>query len=67
MKIIKKETIKIIRKETVDFSEEELNAFGLILNTCADLTKETNDADLEKLAEEIYEKISNLLDWYSED
>ena len=59
--------MKIIKKEIVDFSEKELDAFGLILNACAELTKETDDAVLEKLTEEIYEKINNLLDWYYEE
>lgn len=53
----------IIKKETVEFSEKETNAINLVCEICSSLMRESTEPDLIKLAEEIYDKLSELLAW----
>lgn len=53
----------IIKKETVEFSEKETNAINLVCEMCSSLMRESTEPDLIKLAEEIYDKLSELLVW----
>lgn len=55
--------MKIAKKEILEFSERETDALNLTMEICTGLTREANDPDLKKLAEEIYEKVAELWGW----
>lgn len=55
--------MKIIKKEILEFSERETDAINLVVEICNGLMREAIDPNLQKLAEETYEKITELWGW----
>ena len=55
--------MKIIKKEILEFSEREGDALNLVMEICTGLMREANDPSLTKLAESIYNNISELWEW----
>ena len=55
--------MQIIKKETLEFSEKETDAISLVCHMCDGLMKEATDPQLQKLAEEILLKVSELWEW----
>ena len=55
--------MKIIKKEILEFSLKEFEAISLVCEICSSLTREATDPDLIKLAEEVYNNLSELWGW----
>lgn len=55
--------MQIIKKEILEFSERETDALKLVMNICAGLMREATDPELERLANEVYEKLAELWGW----
>lgn len=57
----------IIKKEFLAFSEKETEAINLVCKICSSLMQEATDSELNGLAEDIYNNLSELLAWYEEE
>lgn len=53
----------IIKKEFLEFSEKEREAIDLVCKICTGLTKESTDPELIKLAETVYNNLTELWRW----
>lgn len=53
----------IIKKEFLEFSEKEREAIDLVCEICLGLTKESTDPELIKLAETVYNNLTELWRW----
>ena len=53
----------IIKKEFLEFSEKEIEAINLVFEICLGLTKESTDPELIKLAETVYNNLTELWRW----
>lgn len=52
--------MKIIKKEILEFSERETDAINLVCEICTGLMREVENPKIKELAEEIYNKVSEL-------
>lgn len=57
----------IIKKEFLEFSEKEIEAINLVFEICSGLMREATDSELNGLAEDIYNNLSELLAWNEEE
>ena len=53
----------IIKKEILAFSEKEREAIDLVCEICSGLMREATDPELIKLAEAVYNNLSELWGW----
>lgn len=53
----------IIKKEFLEFSEKEREAIDLVCEICTGLMRESADPELIKLAETVYNNLSELWGW----
>lgn len=53
----------IIKKEFLEFSEKEREAIDLVCEICSGLVRESVDPELIKLAETVYNNLSELWGW----
>ena len=53
----------IIKKEILAFSEKEEEAIDLVCEICSGLVREATDPELIKLAETVYNNLSELWGW----
>lgn len=57
----------IIKRMCLAFSEDEIEAINLVCKICSDLEQETDNPELIRLAETVYNNLSELLEWEEEE
>lgn len=55
--------MKIIKKEFIHFSEYESDTLSEVSKICLDIVSKSENSELQKLAQEIYEKIAELWEY----
>ena len=55
--------MEIIKKESLAFSEKEVEAIDLVREICSGLMREATDPELIKLAETVYNNLTELWGW----
>lgn len=55
--------MKITKKEFIHFSEYESDTLSEVSKICLDIVSKSENSELQKLAQEIYEKISELWEY----
>lgn len=57
----------IIKKEYLAFSEKEVEAIDFVCKICTGLIQEATNPELIKLAETVYNNLTELLAWEEEE